>query len=93
MACSRQQILTAQKIYHRFPTQVDIINQICWNPVAGAVAYNVYADAALTILLATITNPPLCYSQHQIAAGKTVTYYVTAVDASGNQSAPAVVTI
>ena len=34
--------LTAQKICHRFPTQVDIINQLCWSPVANAVAYNVY---------------------------------------------------
>jgi len=45
------------------------------------------------ILLATITNPPLCYSQHQICTGKSVTYYVTAVDAQGTQSEPAVVTI
>jgi len=85
--------LTAQKISHRFPTQVDIINKLCWDTVAGAVSYNVYADAALTILLASITNPPLCYSQHQICTGKSVTYYVTAVDAQGTQSEPAVVTI
>ncbi len=85
--------LTAQKIYHRFPTQVDIINQLCWNAVYNAVAYNVYADAALTMLLATIPSPSVCYSQHQISAGKTVTYYVTAVNASGSESAPAVVTI
>ncbi len=85
--------LTAQKICHRFPTQVDIINQLCWDAVTGAVAYNVYADAALTILLATITTSPLCYSQHQITQGKTVTYYVTAVGANGSQSAPATVTI
>ena len=85
--------LQAQKIFHRFPTQVDIINQLCWSPAAGAVVYEVYADAALTILLATITNPPLCYSQHQISSGKLVTYYVVAVDADGNHSAPAVVTI
>ncbi len=85
--------LTAQKICHRFPTQVDIINQLCWDAVTGAVAYNVYADAALTILLATITTSPLCYSQHQITQGKTVTYYVTAVGANGSQCAPATVTI
>ncbi len=85
--------LTAQKIFQRFPTQVDIINQICWAPVTNAVAYNVYADAALTILLATIPAPSVCYSQHQIAPGKTITYYVTSVDADGNQSASAVVTI
>jgi len=85
--------LTAQKIYNRFPTQVDIINKICWNSVIGAIAYNVYADARLTTMLAAITSAPLCYSQHQIAPGKTVTYYVTAVDINGYQSAPAVVTI
>jgi len=95
--------LTAQKISHRFPTQIDIINKLCWDAVANAVAYNVYADAALTILLATITNPPLCYSQHQICSllrqgfggqeGKSATYYVTAVSAQGTQSEPAVVTI
>ncbi len=85
--------LTAQKICHRFPTQVDIINQLCWNAVSGAVAYNIYADEALTILLATIPSPQVCYSQHQIIPGKTVTYYVTAVDAAGDISSPAVVTI
>ncbi len=85
--------LTAQKIFHRFPTQVDIINQICWSAAPGAVAYNVYADAALSILLATITNPQLCYSQHQIRSGTSSTYYVTAVDANGFESQPAVVTI
>ena len=85
--------LTAQKIFHRFPTQVDIINQLCWSAATGAVAYNVYADAALTILLATIPAPSVCYSQHQIAPCKTVTYYVTSVDASGNHSEPAVLTI
>jgi len=85
--------LHAQKLYHRFPTQIDIINTLCWDSVVGAVAYNVYADANLTILLATITNPPLCYSQHQICKGKSSTYYVTAVDANGIESKPAVVII
>ncbi len=85
--------LHAQKIYHRFPTQVDIINQICWDPVAGAVAYNVYADAALSILLATIPATSICYSQHQIRSGTSLTYYVTTVDTNGNNSAPAMVTI
>ncbi len=85
--------VTAQKLYHRFPTQVDIINKLCWNPVSGAVAYNIYADANLTILLATITNLPLCYSQHQVCSGTVSTYYVTAVDANGISGVPAVVTI
>jgi len=85
--------LTAQKLCHRFPTQIDIINQLCWNAVTGAVSYNVYADSELSILLATITNTPLCYSQHQICKGKLVTYYVTAVDAQENQSEPVSVTI
>lgn len=85
--------LTAQKMCHRFPTQIDLINRICWNAVDGAVSYNVYADAELSILLATITNSPLCYAQHQICIGQIVTYYVTAVDANGNQSEPAIVTI
>jgi len=85
--------LSAQKTLHRFPTQIDIINTICWDAVTGAVAYNVYADINLTLLLATITNAPLCYSQHQICNGKSVTYFVTAVDANGTQSESAVVTI
>jgi len=95
--------LSAQKIYRRFPTQVDIINKICWDAVTDAVAYNVYADANLSILLATITTAPLCYSQHQICSllrqgfggqeGKSATYYVTAVDVNGTPSLPAAVTI
>jgi len=85
--------LTAQKLFHRFPTQIDIINTICWDAVTSAVSYNVYADINLTILLATITTEPLCFSQHQICKGKSSTYYVTAVDANGAQSESAVVTI
>jgi len=85
--------LRAQKICHRFPTQVDIVNKICWDAVTGAVAYNVYADAALKVLLATIPSPTVCYAQYQICNRKSVTYYVTAVDANGTQSAPAAVTI
>jgi len=85
--------LTAQKIYHRFPTQVDIINKLCWDAVPNAVEYDVYSDVNLSILLATIATTPYCYSQHQISPGKSATYYVTAVDAQGNQSEPAVVTI
>ncbi len=84
---------TAQKFFHRFPSQVDIINTICWDAVADAVAYNVYADEALSIFLATITNPPLCYSQHQIRSGSSSTYYITAVNELGYESQPAVVTI
>lgn len=126
--------LTAQKICHRFPTQVDIINQLSWDPVSGAVAYNVYAiqdataalaniansaccsrnktgasstvvaldsqnnqltytDVQIKTLLATVTTSPLCYSQHQICKGKQTTYYVTAINADGNESAPAIVII
>ncbi len=82
--------VTAQKLYYRYPTQVDIVNQLCWDEVDGAVAYNVYAYGQL---LATITNAPLCYYQHQLVSGALTTYYVTAVNAQGLQSLPAVVTI
>ncbi len=82
--------VTAQKLYYRYPTQVDIVNQLCWDAVDGAVAYNVYAYGQL---LATITNAPLCYYQHQLVSGALTTYYVTAVNAQGLQSLPAVVTI
>jgi len=82
--------LHAQKIYQRYPTQVDIVNQLCWNPVPNAVAYNIFANG---VLLATIPAPLVCYSQHQICQGKAVTYFVTAVDTNGNQSAPAVITV
>jgi len=85
--------LTAQKACHRFPTQLDIINTICWDAVTGAVSYNVYADIDLTLLLASITNIPLCYTQHQICNGTSSTYYVTAVDANGNESESASVTV
>ena len=86
-------VVYGHKICHRFPTQVDIINQLCWDAESTAVAYNIYADANLTILLATITNAPFCYSQHQVRNGTVSTYYVTAVDAYGHASIPAVVTI
>ena len=85
--------LTAQQSCHRFPTQRDIINTICWGAVTGAVLYKVYADIALSLLLTTITTEPLCYTQHQICNGKLSTYYITAVDADGFESEPASITV
>ncbi len=82
--------VTAQKLYYRYPTQVDIVNQLCWDAVTDAAAYNVYAHGQL---LATITNAPLCYYQHQLASGAITTYYVTAINANGLESLPAVVTV
>jgi len=86
-------ILSAQQTSHRFPTQIDLVNTICWQPVADAVAYKVYADTNLTTLLTTITQSPYCYSQHQIMRGIKKTYYVTAVAADGNESMPTAITV
>ncbi len=85
--------LSAQQVSHRFATQIDLANTICWNQVTDAVAYKVYADEALTTLLATITTAPYCYSQHQIMPGIKSTYYVTAIDAYNNESEPTAITI
>lgn len=85
--------LTGQQCVHRFPTQSDIINSICWDAVTGAVSYNIYDGFAMAILLGTVSKSPLCFTQHQICPNVSKTYVVTAVDAQGVEGLPASITV
>ncbi|MDD1763053.1 MAG: hypothetical protein LUQ59_12550, partial [Methanothrix sp.] len=85
--------LYAKKNTFRFPSQLDIVNTIWWPAVTDAVAYNVYADANKTTLLKTVTQAPYTYVQHQIKPNTVTTYYVVSVDASGNESNVATISI
>jgi hypothetical protein len=85
--------LHGQQYTNHFPTQIDLINKICWGAVTDAVAYHVYSDIDLTKQLANITNQPYCYTQHQIKPGSSSTYYITALDAYDNESEAASITV
>lgn len=80
---------------HRFPTQSDLVTCITWR--AGdqkAVSYEIYASTDLNNPLAIISaSSPLVYCRHNQRCGQTITYYIYAIDASGNNSQPATITI
>jgi len=79
-----------------FLTQIELLNIITWSPpVQGIpIAYRIYRNARLTQLVATISsNTPLRYVDHNRQPNKTYTYYIVAIDASGNVSQPASIAI
>jgi hypothetical protein len=86
-------VTSTRQELHRFPRSAYIANCITWNPVAGAVAYAIFA-ADNTTLLAQIpatSKPSFCGAQ-QVPCSS-YTYYIYAVNAEGIYSDPAVVTI
>ncbi len=79
-----------------FLTQIDNYNHLTWAaPAAGEpAAYQIYRDAALTQLVATVpASGILQYDDHNRNPNINYTYYIVAVDGSGNVSAPAVTTV
>ncbi len=79
-----------------FLTQTDNYNHLTWSaPEAGSpAAYQIYRDAALTQLVATVpASGILQYDDHNRNPNVNYTYYIVAVDASGNLSSPAVTTV
>lgn len=76
-----------------FLLQTDYINKLTWSaPVSGSpAAYNIYRDAALTQLAGSSTS--LEFYDHGRNPNEIYTYYITAVDSSGNQSSAASVTV
>lgn len=79
-----------------FLLQTDYINNITWTaPASGSpVTYNIYRDAALTELIATISaSSTLQFCDHDRDPCVTYTYYITSVDSSGNQSTAASVAV
>lgn len=85
------------KTQNKFFTQTDFINKLSWvAPITGTIptAYNIYRDAYLTDLVATIpSSSTLQYYDHRRNPNVTYTYYITSVDSSGSQSAAASVTV
>lgn len=79
-----------------FLLQTDYINNITWTaPEAGSPsAYAIYRDPALTQLAAIVpANGPLQYFDHGRNPTINYSYYIVSVDASGNQSTPAVISV
>ena len=82
-----------------FAAQTDLINVFTWSPPPllndyHPVSYQVYRDAALTDLLATVSaDQPLQFNDHNRRKGNTDTYYVVAVLANGEASLPATITV
>jgi YVTN family beta-propeller protein len=79
-----------------FLLQTDYINKITWSAPANSSpsSYNIYRDAALTELVATVpASGTLQYYDHNRNSNVIYTYYITAVDSSGDQSTPANVTV
>jgi len=80
----------------RFPSQTNIINILEWSPPVGyaPVAYLIFRDAALTQLIGNVPgNQPLIFEDPNRKKKETYTYYIVAVNSSGELSSPAVVTI
>ena len=86
--------LSAYKKMYRFPTQGDLIDLLTWDATEGAVSYQIYLDANLTMLIGKVEaseNP--CFKVHGRYPNKKTTYYVVVIDENGNRSEPASITI
>ena len=85
-----------KQVLNRFLTQEDLIDILTWSPppLSTPVAYRIYRDSALTDLAGTVSaSGRLVFKDHNRNKKKIYTYYIVAVDASGNQSTPAVVVV
>lgn len=84
---------------NRFATQTDIINILTWRaPSRGIppVKYQIFRDAALTHLVATLpadAQSKFKFKDHNRREHKTYTYYLVSVNAENRHSTPVVVTI
>ena len=85
----------ACKTKSEFLTQTDFINKITFSaPISTFVptSYQIYRDAALTDLVATVpANGNLCFKDHNRICNATDTYYIVSVDQFGDLSFPAVI--
>jgi len=88
--------LEGQKRSNRFATQKDLYNLLSWNPPLegeAPVLYRIYRDNLSTLIGTVSANAPLRFEDHNRKKGATYTYYITSVNANGNQSVPASITI
>lgn len=81
----------------RFLSQTSLVNVITWRPPANGPRpkfYKIYRNSALTNLAGKLSgHGPLVFNDHQRKRNTIYTYYIVAVDALGNTSEPAVVTV
>ncbi|HSX03999.1 MAG TPA: hypothetical protein VLG76_04655 [Rhabdochlamydiaceae bacterium] len=84
-----------EQIRNIFLTQTEYVNVITWSAPSGisAVKYNIFRDAALTQLAGTVLAPSLTFVDHNRRKKTTYTYFIVAVDASGNSTLIATVTV
>ncbi len=78
-----------------FLLEEDLINNLTWSATGPSlpVSYQIYADAALTQLLATIpATQPLQFYVHNRMPNTTYNYYLLGVNAVGTSSNPVVIT-
>jgi len=79
-------IICKKKECRRYPTQANLVDIFCWNPVARAVRYEIYADMALKSLITTVSSgQQLCFCKYGVSCSPS-TYYLVAIDGSGNMS-------
>ena len=80
-----------------FLTQTELVNVLTWQPptTGTPVRYILYRDAALTDVAGSVlaTANPLEFVDRNRRPGVTYTYYIVAVDASGNTSATSVIAV
>jgi hypothetical protein len=91
--------LRGRQVRNRFATQTDLVNIITWRaPSSGEtpVAYKIYRDATLTELIKTVRadgRHKFKFKDHNRRKHKSYTYFIVSVDAAGNQSVAASVTV
>ncbi len=79
-----------------FLTSVDNYNHLTWfaSSAGTPVSYQIYRDAALTQLVATVpVSGILQYDDHNRNPNINYTYYIVAVDGSGDVSEPVITTV
>ena len=79
-----------------FLLQEDLINQLSWSATGPSlpVSYDIYRDAGLTNLVATIpAAQPLQFLDHNRTPGITYTYYLVGTNEVGTTSNPVVITV
>lgn len=81
----------------KYASQTDLMNVITWAPPAAGVppvAYQIYRDAALTVLAGTVpATGELVFYDHNRRKNVAYTYYIVSVGPTGEISVPVVITI
>jgi len=88
--------ITGKQVKKQHRSQTNIVNIIKWTPPTSGnppVSYNVYRDSLNTLIGTVSASSPLRFEDPHRTKNVTYTYYVVSVDAAGDPSIPASVTI